>query len=255
MKQISIILQSGATHLLKLTVAVGCWQTCLLLLLTAACSRNAFYDRSKYILCFLLLPFFIFSQSFDIRKVTWGISPAKVIQSELPLYPSLQKDSFALKVDDTNKIITFTNLSIENHQASISYYFHNEQLIAVGYILYNDSQELNLFGKIVRFQHIFNSLIQDKKMKPLYCWTYDNGSYKQFAGKTDCVFSDSEVASNLEKYASDYTYITKALYVLQNERTMASFEFDLKNNNPKILGWLTFQPTSSVKEKLKSKDF
>ena len=87
------------------------------------------------------------------------------------------------------------------------------------------------------------------------CWTYDNGSFKQFSGKTACVFADKKTADELEHYSKEISYINRALYVLGDERTLASFEFDLKSTNPNVLCWINFTVSPKVEQTIKSTDF
>jgi len=210
---------------------------------------------------FVLIAFFFnfisYSQSIDVRKSVWGASSADVKKAELPLVPSLEKDSNFISQKQANKIISYYNVVVEKKLAQIDYFFRNDKLVAICFTLQQkkDSVSASLYSKINQVQGIFNKVVQVKGMKPVYCWTYDNGSFKQQSGKTDCTFADQTTATELEKYGLTLNYVNRALFVLGNDRSLASFEFDIKNTDDKVLCWINFCPTNIVEQSMQSTDF
>lgn len=213
--------------------------------------------KRYFILFALFLNIIGYSQSIDVRKSLWGASLADVKKAELPLIPAIEKDSNFISQKQANKILSYYNVVVEKQLAQIDYFFRNDKLVAISFTLKQnkDSVSANLYSKIIQIQGIFNKLVQIKGMKPLYCWTYDNGSFKQQSGKTACTFADQTTASELEKDCLTLTLVNRALFVLGNERSLASFEFDIKNNENKILCWINFTPTNIVEQSLQSTDF
>jgi hypothetical protein len=211
----------------------------------------------KIILFFLFLTITGIAQSVDVRKSAWGATSADVKKAELPLIPSIEKDSNFISQKQANKIISYYNIVVEKQIAQIDYFFRNDKLVAISFTIQQkkDSGLTNLYSKINQLQGIFNKLVQIKGMKPVYCWTYDNGSFKQQAQKTSCTFADKTTATELEKYGLALNYVNRALFVLGNERSLASFEFDIKNNDNTVLCWLNFSPTKTVEQLLQSTDF
>ena len=210
---------------------------------------------------FILIASFInlicYSQSIDVRRSVWGASSAEVKKVELPLIPSFEKDSNFISQKQANKIVSFKNVVVEKQLAQIDYYFRNDKLVAISFIIQQkkDSVFTPLYSKINKIQGIFNKLVQVKGMKPVYCWTYDNGSFKQQSRKTACTFADQQTAIELEQYGLTLSIVYRALFVLGNERTLASFEFDIKNIENNVLCWINFSPTSVVEQTLQSTDF
>lgn len=212
-------------------------------------------------LVFILIASFIYitsySQSIDVRRSVWGASSADVKKVELPLIPVFEKDSDFISQKQANKIVSYKNVVVEKQLAQIDYYFRNDKLIAICFILQQkkDSVLPNLYSKTNQIQGIFNKFVQVKGMKPVYCWTYDNGSFKQQSRKTACTFVDQITAAELEQYGQTLNIVNRALFVLGNERTLASFEFDIKNIDNNVLCWINFSPTNVVEQSLQSTDF
>jgi len=210
-----------------------------------------------FILIALLFNLSGYSQAIDVRKSVWGASSADVKKAELPLVPSIEKDSNYISQKQANKIISYYNVVVEKQLAQIDYFFRNDKLVAICFSIQQkkDSASANLYSKIIQVQGIFNKLVQVKGMKPVYCWTYDNGSFKQQSRKTACTFADQTTAAELEQYGTTLKYVNRALFVLGNERSLGSFEFDIKNNENNILCWINFSPTNIVEQSLQSTDF
>jgi hypothetical protein len=210
---------------------------------------------------FLIVAFLInvigFSQSIDVRRSVWGATSSDVKKAELPLIPFLEKDSNFISQQQANKIISYHNVIVEKQLANIDYFFRNDQLVAISFTIFQnkDSVSTDLYSKLQKIQGIYNKFVQFKNMIPVYCWTYDNGSFKQQSGKVSCTFADQVVAGEVEKYGAALNYINRALFVLGNERSLASFEFDIKNKDKNVLCWLNFSPTSKVEQTIKSSDF
>lgn len=213
----------------------------------------------RFVLIIIVLFFNLvgYSQSIDVRRNVWGASSADVKKAELPLVPSIEKDSNFISQKQANKIISYYNVVVEKQLAQIDYFFRNDKLVALCFTIQQkkDSASSNLYSKINQVQGIYNKLVQAKSMKPIYCWTYDNGSFKQQSQKTACTFADKTTAAELEKFGSTLKYVNRALFVLGNERSLASFEFDIKNNENNVLCWLNFCPTKNVEQSLQSTDF
>lgn len=209
------------------------------------------------ILVALIFNFIGYSQSIDVRRSVWGATSANVKKAELPLIPSVEKDSNFISQKQANKIISYNNVVVEKQLAQIDYYFRNDKLVAISFTLQQkkDSVLANLYSKINQVQGIFNKFVQVKNMKPIYCWTYDNGSFKQQSGKTACTFADQNTATELESYGLTLNIVNRALFVLGNERSLASFEFDIKNNEKNVLCWINFCPTNIVEQSIQSTDF
>jgi len=207
--------------------------------------------------CALLMISSAFAQSIDVRRSVWGATSADVKKAELPLVPFLEKDSNFVAQKQANKIITYYNVVVEKQLANIDYFFRNDQLVAISFTIFQnkDSISTDLYSKLQKIQGIYNKFVQFKDMKPVYCWTYDNGSFKQQSGKVSCTFADQVVAGEVEKYGAKLNYVNRALFVLGNNRSLASFEFDIKNKNKNILCWLNFSPTSNVEQTIQSSDF
>jgi hypothetical protein len=207
--------------------------------------------------CALLIFPSVFAQSIDVRRSLWGATSGDVKKAELPLTPFLEKDSNCIAQKQANKIVSFHNVIVEKQMANIDYFFRNDQLVAISFTIFQkkDSISTDLYSKLVKIQGIYNKMVQYKSMKPVYCWTYDNGSFKQQSGKVSCTFADQVVAGEVEKYGLTLKYINRALFVLGNERTLASFEFDIKNNDKTVLCWLNFSPTNKVEQTIQSSDF
>jgi hypothetical protein len=213
--------------------------------------------KLAFILIAVLYNFISYSQSIDVRRSVWGASSADVKKVELPLIPVFEKDSDFISQKQANKIVSYKNVVVEKQLAQIDYYFRNDKLIAICFILQQkkDSVLPNLYSKTNQIQGIFNKFVQVKGMKPVYCWTYDNGSFKQQSRKTACTFVDQVTAAELEQYGQTLNIVNRALFVLGNERTLASFEFDIKNIDNNVLCWINFSPTNVVEQSLQSTDF
>jgi hypothetical protein len=213
--------------------------------------------KASFIFIAILFSFTGFSQSIDVRRSVWGASSADVKKAELPLVPSLEKDSNFISQKQANKIISYYNVVVEKKLAQIDYFFRNDKLVSICFTIQQkkDSTLTSLYSKISQMQGIFNKFVQIKGMKPVYCWTYDNGSFKQQSQKTACVFADQTTAIELEKYAQPLTLVNRALFVLGNDRSLASFEFDVKNNDNNILCWINFCPTIAIEQTIQSTDF
>lgn len=213
----------------------------------------------KFVFILFVLFFILksYSQSIDVRRSLWGASSADVKKAELPLIPSLEKDSNIISQKQANKIVTYNNVVVEKKLAQIDYFFRNDRLIAICFTLQQkkDSASVTLYEKINQVQGIFNKFVQIKGMKPIYCWTYDNGSFKQQSRKTACTFADKTTATELEQYSATLSIVNRALFVLGNDRSLASFEFDIKNNDNNVLCWINFTPTKAVEQTLQSTDF
>lgn len=207
--------------------------------------------------CAILVLPSVFAQSIDVRRSVWGATSADVKKAELPLVPFLEKDSNFVTQKQANKIVSFHNVVVEKQLANIDYFFRNDQLVAISFTIFQkkDSVSNDLYSKLTKIQGIYNKLVQFKNMKPVYCWTYDNGSFKQQSGKVSCTFADQVVAGEVEKYGATLSHINRALFVLGNERSLASFEFDIKNSNKNVLCWLNFSPTNKVEQTIQSSDF
>ena len=198
-----------------------------------------------------------FSQSIDVRKSVWGATSTDVKKAELPLVPSFEKDSNFISQKQANKVISYKNVVVEKQLAQIDYYFRNDKLVSISFSLQQNKDTVfaDLYAKIIQVQSIFNKLLDVKKMKTVYCWTYDNGSFKQLSRRTACIFADKITALELEKYGQTVIIVNRAIYVIGNERSLASFEFDIKNNDNKIFCWINFCPTITVEKLLQSTDF
>lgn len=213
--------------------------------------------KSVFIIVILFISIIGYSQSIDVRRSVWGASSADVKKVELPLVPSLEKDSNCISQKQANKIITYSNVVVEKQLAQIDYYFRNDKLVAICFTINQnkDSVYADLYSKINKVQGIFNKFVQVKAMKPVYCWTYDNGSFKQQVRKTACTFADKTTAEELEKYGSEIKIVNRALFVLGNDRSLASFEFDVKDKERNVICWINFSPTNTVEQQLQSTDF
>lgn len=209
------------------------------------------------LILYFIIPTVVFSQTIDVRRSLWGATVAEVKKAELPLNPILERDSNFVAQKQANKILSYQNVVVEKQLANIDYFFRNDKLISITFTIFQnrDSITNDLYTKQKRIQGVFNKLMLYKNMKPVYCWTYDYGSFKQQSGKVSCSFADQTTASEIEKYAIELLHIKRALFVLGNERTLASFEFDIKNNNKEILCWLNFNPTNKVEQTIQSTDF
>jgi hypothetical protein len=213
----------------------------------------------KFLISIIILLFshIAFPQNFDVRKTIWGMSAKEVLNSESPLTPYNQFDTSYQSTFTVNYIILFKNIIIGNYQSDIRYLFSNGKLVEVEYnILDNDNNEQGLFAKVLKTSFIYNFLTKEKSMEKLYCWSYDNASYKVFSGKTDCDFASKETVDNVEKTGKTINYVNKAIYALKNERTNASLEFNIKDGLfKKTLVWIHFTPSSVVNDQLKVNDF
>lgn len=210
-----------------------------------------------FIIIILFVSIVVYSQSIDVRRSVWGASSADVKKVELPLVPSLEKDSNCISQKQANKIISYSNVVVEKQLAQIDYFFRNDKLIAISFTINQNKDSVNsgLYSKINKVQGIFNKFVQVKGMKPVYCWTYDNGSFKQQSRKTACTFADKTTAEELEKYGLTIQIVNRALFVLGNDRSLASFEFDVKDKERNVLCWINFTPTNTVEQQILSTDF
>jgi len=200
---------------------------------------------------------YTFSQNFDVRKTKWGMTIKDVLNSELPLTPYKQIDTTFQSTFVINNEVIFKNVIIGNLIANIYYYFSNEKLVEITYKFNNNKDTIySLYDKVLKTLFIYNILTNEKSMNKLYCWTYDNASYKVFSGKTDCDFANKEVVDNVEKTGKAINYVNKAMYVLNNKRTNASIEFNIKGSSAKnTIGCINFTPSTEVNKELKINDF
>jgi hypothetical protein len=212
---------------------------------------------NKTILALILL-FFChigFSQNFDVRKACWGMTINDVVKSEL-LTPGRQTDTTFQSTFLINSELVFHKVIIGNLVSDIYYFFSNGKLVEVRYQINNNKDSIqSLFDKVLKTKFIYNLLTTEKLMNRLYCWTYDNASYQVFSGKSECEFANKAAVDNVEKIGISVNYVSKAMYVLHNISSNASFEYWLKDKSNSILANINFTPTSQTSKKLKLNDF
>ena len=209
---------------------------------------------------FFLFPLFSYTQNFDVRKTTWGMSVKEVLNSESPKIPYKQIDTNFNSTYPVNYKIQFKNVLIGNYISDIDYLFNNGKLVEVIYDLWvKDEKEINennLYSKVLKVSFIYNFLTREKTMERLYCWSYDNASYKVFSGKTACDFASKEQVDDVEKIGKSINYVEKAIFVLSNKRSNASFEFYIKENSRKDnISTVHFIPSTETNNQLKVNDF
>jgi len=200
----------------------------------------------------LFLNTFLYSQTFDFRQVNWGMTFDEVVKSELPLKHIVSdKDMTNKSISSFSDIITYPDIQVNNLPCSLSYIFINKKLAKAQFeFLNNEHDSLNLYAKTLRLLPLYHFLTMKHEMETLYCWTYDNASSKKINENVECKFLDMESSVSLESQAKNYEFVEKAIYSLQNKRTIATFELDVKKNNPEIIGWIIFQPSSLVNKQL-----
>jgi hypothetical protein len=213
--------------------------------------------KNLFIFILTLISNFVVSQNFDVRKTTWGMTVKEVLSSESPLEPYKKFDTLYKSQFVINYAIEFKNVILGNFLSNIKYLFSNGKLVEVDYKIFdnNDSSKC-LYDKVLKSSFIYNFLVKEKSMSKLYCWSYDNASYKVFSGRIDCDFASKDVIDNVENVGKSIKYVNSAIYVLNNTRTIASLEFSLKDDKiRKIISSVNFTPALEIYNKLKINDF
>ena len=186
----------------------------------------------------------------DVRNVSWGMSVEQVKQVENSKQTILiDTVNYA---DEVNKVLVVPSLIINNTKTKLFYEFRNNQLIKLVYHFYNQDTS-NLFSKVVNLNRVYNSLVSNKDMKILYCWSYGNESYKRLSNQKACDFKNRDDIDNIEKVAEEQEHIQEAIFSLGNTRSIASFVFNLREN--KDISKLQFIPSATVKKQIVNKSF
>lgn len=211
-----------------------------------------------YKLLLILISISVFGQTSDkikpdVRNVNWGMTITEVENLEL-VKKVIKKDTIIIDKGVTQLLIV-PNLIINKTKTQIIYSFSNNKLISVDYIFNNDTTEHHkLFTSVVKLTSIYNNLISNKKMESLYCWSYDSDSYKQLSGgKKACSFTNKEELNSVEEIAISNKQVSEILYSVSNNRTIATFIFDIKSNYNNIR--MEFIPSNTIKEQIKNSSF
>ena len=192
---------------------------------------------------------------FDIRKTKWGMTIAEVKSSEEPMTASKEE-----KTNSGTQIeLQYDNVIVSDVKTTIIYTFENGRLVEISYRFDRTWQgkEMNLTAKVMATQFVFKSLIDDKKMKVIQCWSYGLKTYGQYTGKNNCGYTSTELISDIEKVGLQ----NKEQYVnfhLNNNRTYANIQFKLVDNDPifkEIIGWVTFSAFGDAEKSSKGSGF
>ena len=225
----------------------------------------------------------ISQNSFDLRKVNWGMSKEAVIESELPLQCERR----------TNGDIEYTNITANNLIITLVYEFDNERLSKANYYLsfrYRNvvcTDRVKLAEKLIQMEFIFSNL-KEKGYKTSsnwigYYYEFDKLYPKVKAEKyvNMAVFNLPSIKNKTDWLSADKIdsiAIKKNFYklyiALENSRTYVSFEFnEFKNNELKITDirngntndcnfWyfneilrMQYSPTYNVKKELDKSQF
>jgi len=208
-----------------------------------------------YKLILLLFTFNLSAQTenakiIDVRNVSWGMTIEEVLHVE--------KITKTFLIDTTNyteeinKVLVVPSLIINNTQTKLYYEFRNNRLLKVVYYFYNQDTT-SLFKRVVALNRIYNNLVSNKNMTILYCWSYGNESYKRLSNKNACEYKKQQDIDNLELLAKDQLHIQEAVFSLNNQRSIASFIFNLKEN--KMISKIQFIPSKDVKKKIINNSF
>lgn len=207
----------------------------------------------KLIILFLSLNTFAQTEtvkSVDIRNVSWGMSIEEVKLAENSKN-TLLIDTLNYS-DEINQVLMVPSLIINNTKTHLYYEFRNNQLIKVVYQFHKQDTN-SLFSKVINLNRVYNNLVSNKNMQILYCWSYGSESYKRLSGQRACDFKNKSDIDNIELLASDQEHIDEAIYTINNQRTIASFMFNLKKNTN--ISKLQFIPSAAVKKKIINKSF
>lgn len=192
---------------------------------------------------------------FDVRKTKWGMTISEVKLSEEPMTPSNES-----KTDNDTKIeVQYDNVVINDVKTTIIYSFENGRLVDISYRFYRtwQSKEMNLAAKVGATRFVFQSLIKDKKMTIIRCWSYGIKTYEQYTGNNSCNYFSNELINDIEKVGLQNKH-DEINFHLNNNRTYANIQYRLIDNDPiykQIIGWVKLSAYGVASENYKGSGF
>jgi len=186
------------------------------------------------IIIFLLFSFITFSQNkSDVRNTSWGMTKNEVISSEYPLKPKIKDDEISYEIVDIGN----------GYEATILYFFKNERLSNITFIVHGSEYLINTCDKITPFinkvssaEYIFNDL----KNKNYLCslgWRLSNGDGKSLYDYKDKIkeLRNCNTETNTLKFIQEKAIENNSSRIsvsFANKRTFLTFTFNEHQNSP-----------------------